>query len=293
MKNNTRMNRQEMIMAGTLGLLLVAWLFYQAEESKKIAAYKLEQARIAATNVVEKVALPEAGGTGLRPVVTNDFKANEGGQSLVSPSNQDDAGQRPAPLSFEPDLPRAEEIFAGLENESLRLKLSSHGGVVRSAELLQYPLHPKGEERVAFQYDATPLLAWNNIPGLPANAAYSLVESGATFAVFGATNRHENLLATRRYELKDGHNLVVTDTLRNIGDAPLAIPAADVSLGSVSRGLSKNDMIGVDTLQTGAKKVFRLEKTLAQLVGGSSGTMGCGGGTATRESGSEILDMSC
>lgn len=258
------MNKQDTAAIIVLVALLFGWFFYQQQQARK-TAQEIAATRAAQTN---EVARAEA----FAP--TN---------AVIAAAQPVDETEPPEPVAGEEAVPRPDEILVPLSNDDanpeLKLTLSTHGGVIRSSTLPRYTELPKKDsDPVAFDYGAQPVLAWHNLPGLAADAAYQLTGSTPNTATFTATNRNHSLLITRRYELGAGYLLTVHDTVQNISEAAVALPTNHVALGNVMRGTSKNDMLGIDHLPRDARKVEHMEKDLGKLLSGtfdSSGGMGC------------------
>ncbi len=266
------MNKQDITAVVVLVALLLGWFFFQSQQTQKQAKLRAEQAA-ANTNLVEQVTLPQD-------------------TVITAPAPQPPV--ETAAVAEVPDVPRADEIRVALINDSLQLTLSSHGGVIQSSTLPEYHSLPdKMSDPVAFDYGTLPVLAWSDIPNLAKDAAYLLTDNTETSATFVTTNLTRNLLVTRVYTLESDYALTVRDTLQNISDSPVVIPTNRVSLGNVTRGSSKNDMLGIDALASGQTKVAHLQNNLVKLIGGSTGGLGCkGASAATRDIASETLTQS-
>ena len=259
MKNG--MNKMEMGAVGMLVALLIAWTLYQNHEARKQAAVQASRPNVAQVS---------------RPVSDNN--------NVAQASRPVSTNAESAAVSIADDAPRPDEIRVELENETLRLGLTSYGGVVTSATLLKYPERPgKDSPPVAFAYNE-PVLAWSGLPGFKTDSAYALVENTATSAVFSASNPSGTLAVTRRYDLLPDHTVRVRDTFRNTGAEPLALPSQRASLGDITRGDSKNETLTADVFAAGTNKVWHLEKDIATALGATGGFMGCGGNSmALRE----------
>jgi len=262
MKESPRINKVELGAAGMFAALLVAWIFYQNIEGKKIAEARAAQ-RAAMTNRVVRAEAPA-------------LPADTALTATAEPAAENVA---PAPLvASDDDLPRPDEEFVELENDTLRLSLTSHGGAVHASTLLQYPAQNKRDGApVAFDYAANPVLAWSGLPGFAPSAAYEILERGATSAVFFATNAEGTLAVTRRYELKPDHTLAVRDTFQNTGAAAMVLPAHRVALGALPRIDAPSEVLTADILALGSNKVWRCEKDILAGLGVGGGLGGCGG----------------
>jgi YidC/Oxa1 family membrane protein insertase len=171
----------------------------------------------------------------------------------------------PAPVAVRPSAP---EEIAVLENDELRLELSTWGGVVKRATLKKYAkgLGPVSEENPAVELDFSdaPLGRLGD-----ATVAYAIVSAGEREIVFSDGER------TRKVSLGDNY-LVTCEDSRVAGDTTL-------SLGLMTMGSSRNDILSVDSWALDAGKgksgvIHHCEgdsPLKGYLVGGLSG--GCSG----------------
>jgi len=163
-------------------------------------------------------------------------------------------------------LPATPEEIVVLENDELKLELSTWGGVVKKATLKKYAQNEGavGDDNppVVFDFADAPL---GRLGG--SVAAFACQSATATEAVFAADG------VTRKVTLGEGY--VVT-----YEDAGVA-GAQTLSLGSMTMGASKNDLLSVDSWAMdvkGGKVVHHCEgdsPLKGYLVGGLSG--GCSG----------------
>ena len=239
------MNKTEKLICLILGGALAWYLFVQQpKEAKARAEYAKAQAELVAA---QQAQAPESA----EPV------AAEPSAPAV------EAVEQVAALA----LPSAPEEIVVLENDELKLELSTWGGVVKKATLKKYAQGngPVSEENPAVEFDFT---------GSPLGAiggsvvAYSVASADAGTVVFvnGAT--------ARKISLGDGYLVTFEDT---------AVGRTTLSLGSMSMGASRNDLLSVDSWSLDAGKgkagvIHHCEgdsPLKGYLVGGLSG--GCGG----------------
>lgn len=239
------MNKTEKLICLILGGALAWYLFVQQpKEAKARAEYAKAQAELVAA---QQAQAPESA----EPV------AAEPSAPAVEAVEQVAASA----------LPSTPEEIVVLENDELKLELSTWGGVVKKATLKKYAQGngPVSEENPAVEFDFT---------GSPLGAlggsvvAYSVASADAGTVVFvnGAT--------ARKISLGDGYLVTFEDT---------AVGRTTLSLGSMSMGASKNDLLSVDSWSLDAGKgkagvIHHCEgdsPLKGYLVGGLSG--GCGG----------------
>ena len=237
------MNKTEKLICIVLGGVLAWYLFVQQpKEAKARAEYAKANAAAVAAQQTETV---EAAGPVEAPV----------------------AAQQAVEQVAAPVLPSVPEEIVVLENDELKLELSSWGGVVKKATLKKYAQGngPVGEDNPAVEFDfsASPLGALGgNV------AAYTVANAGDGKVVF------VNGASARRVSLGDGYLVTFEDT---------AGGRTTLSLGSMSMGASKNDLLSVDSwaLDAGKGKAGVIHHCEGDsplkgyLVGGLSG--GCSG----------------
>ncbi len=259
------MNKQEKLIAGLLGLLLVGWLFFSQQQAAKQAAAAAERAKqtaaaapAPATNTAASLGAPAAPAAPVAPVVAE-------------------------PVVEKPAVP---EDVAVLEDGEMQVKVSSHGAVLTHATLSQFATHPgpKSEKNpaVAFDFTDVPALALNGLPGLAANAAYALERDAGKQAVTLTVATQKGLTVTRRIELLKDYQIKISDTIKNVSSEVVTLADNSMNLGVLAMGASANDMLSLDSLPAtpDAKTVYwgSEKQTKTYLVGGTPG--GCGGSTS-------------
>ncbi len=261
------MNKTEKIICLVLGAVLVWYLFVemprQAKERQEAVAQAAQTQSQTATEA-QAAAQAEAGTNAVAVV-------QKGPESPVIP-------EKPAAL---PD-PTVPEQTVVLENDELRLELSTWGAVVKKATLKKYAkgLGPVSEDNppVVFDFAKAPLGELGGVKGLAPNAAYEVKSSASNEVVFA------NDVATRSVTLSSGYKVVYREEFRGEGGvSPLKGLESSISLGVMTMGSSKNDLLSVDSLDAlnakGKEEVIHHcegdSPLKAYLVGGLSG--GCSG----------------
>jgi YidC/Oxa1 family membrane protein insertase len=185
---------------------------------------------------------------------------------------------------------RLPEQIATLRSDELVVSISSRGGTVVDATLLEHAATRQPDSGpMVFDFENVPALRWEGLPGIAADADYSLQADTQTVTL--TAQSAQGLAVERRIVLRDLYRVEVTDRLRNTSDRPLGVASNWVTLGSVHCGASQNDIIGVDSFGSGAEGKARYwERDVARAIGGSGGFGcsgagggggGCGGGGAT------------
>ena len=232
------MNKTEKLICLLLGALLVGYIFYSMGQKKNAAVQGGEAESRPAASEVQK---PEVSSNDPAPV-----------KAVQEPA-------APAPAPAEPSVP---EQIVVLENDDVKLELSTWGAVVKSAVLKKYARDcgEISQDNPAIRLD----LSASPIGRGPKVESFKVLSQTATNAVFRFGT------ATRSISL--GKDYLVT-----FDDAGLD---GDMSLGVMAMGGSKNDLLSIDSWaldEKGGKVIHHCEGDSpfkAYLVGGLGG---CGG----------------
>ena len=252
------MNKTEKLIAVLLGLATAGWMWYSISSQKKAAEAAAQYA----------AAHPEV----LRPAAP------------VAPKSSVEAAKETAPQTAAPAVPqkpKAPEKLETLANGEVELTLSTRGAVVKAAKMLKYAQNPGplSEKNPAFVLDfgSAPALALEGFAGVEPDADFTVAEKGTNFIVFA------NDVVTRRLTLKDGYRIEVEETFAK----PDAAAANRLSLGAVSMGTSKNDILSIDSWDNGGRKPHvvhhgddgdsPLKSYLVSISGGCGGRKGAAG----------------
>lgn len=253
------MNTQEKIIAALMGLTLVIYMMYSGRmNAQRAALSNNSETVVAATNVTEH---------------TEQITA-----AVTAPAKP----VAPEPVVIKaPDKP--EEIVE-VNVADLKLKLSSHGAVIKSVLLKKYNSKPGEADAdkppVLLDFSRFPGFELQGVPGLAANAAYEIERNDNGRTVIFRSVTEQGLEVERTLELLDDYQVKVSDTFKNKGSAPLAVKTNSVCIGSMRRGQSKNDILSVDALPAMEKaKVVHWDKDKSTrgFIGGAGG-FGCSGG---------------
>ena len=261
------MNKTEKIICLVLGAVLVWYLFVEMPRQAKERQEASAEAALAASV------------QGQAP--TNAAPASAAAQPAVAEPAV--ISQNAAKEEALPD-PTVPEQTVVLENDELRLELSTWGAVVKKATLKKYAqgLGPVSEDNppVVFDFAKAPLGELGGVKGLAPNAAYEVKSSASNEVVFA------NAVATRTVTLNSGYKVVYREEFRGEGGVPPLNGDNSISLGLMAMGSSKNDLLSVDSLDAYNEKgkpevIHHCEgdsPLKAYLVGGLSG--GCSGSSS-------------
>ena len=219
------MNKTEKLIAVLLGLATAGWMWYSISSQKKAAEAAAQYA----------AAHPEV----LRPAAP------------VAPKPPVEAAKETAPQTAAPAVPqkpKAPEKLETLANGEVELTLSTRGAVVKAAKMLKYAQNPgplsEKNPALVLDFGSAPALALEGFAGVEPDADFTVAEKGTNFVVFA------NDVVTRRLILKDGYRIEVEETFAK----PDAAAANRLSLGAVSMGTSKNDILSIDSWDNGGRK---------------------------------------
>ena len=290
------MNKTEKIICLVLGAVLAWYLFVETPRQAKVRQEAYAQARAQESDAQAQVG---AASTNDAPASAAEAPAKEGGlevadrvsraaaavaQSVGHAANAVSKAAGAAKDAFTKaiELPSVPEQTIVLENGELKLELSTWGAVVKKATLKKYAqgLGPVSDENppVVFDFAKAPLGELGGVKGLAPNAAYEVKSSASNEVVFA------NGVATRKVTLEEGYRVVYAEEFRGEGGvSPLEGISNSISLGVMTMGSSKNDLLSVDSLDAynakGKEEVVHHcegdSPLKAFLVGGLSG--GCSG----------------
>ena len=249
------MNKFEKFACLLLGAGLMWYLFI---ESPRKAAEKAQAEENAAAPVSEEQAAS-----------TNSVNVAKTPQQVLPPAEKKEEVSQ-----VKPQLPAVPEKTIVLENDELKIELSSWGAVVKNAVLKKYarsrgPIS-EGNPAVVFDFSSSPLGALEGVSGSSVDSSFDIVSSSSNQVVFA------NAAVKRIVKLCSGYIVSYSDEFN--GGAP---ENSSISLGVMAMGNSENGLLSVDSLQVlGAKsEVVHHGDDDAPLkpylVGGLSG--GCGG----------------
>ena len=232
------MNKTEKLICLVLGAVLAWYIFSEAGKSKEAA----KQAALAQTNAVAKVSTTES-------------------KEAASPTRKDPVIEK----EQEKVLPSIPEKIVTLENDEVKLELSTWGAVVKKVTLKKYAKDcgPISEENppVVLDFSDSPLGAGEKVE------AFEVAERKYNWVSFRNGEKSRTIAIDRDYRI-----LVSDEGI-----------ACSLSLGAMRMGDSKNDLLSVDSwaMDAGKGKPGVIHHgdddspLKAYLVGGLTG--GCSG----------------
>lgn len=207
------MNKQEKIIVGILVVALFASMFVMNRDAKRMAEYRRTHPQ------------PQA------EVVTNAPAAMPSGDTFITaaesslPSAEPDAQITPLASA----LP--EQTFT-LSNEVAVVTLTSKGGAIKDATLLEYnaTVDP-ADGLVKIDFSGSPSMGVEGIAWLGKASDFKIEVSDDARSALVTAGSGAGLTFERRVFLTNGYNIVVTDALRNGTNVAVSVPSHKLALG--------------------------------------------------------------
>jgi len=269
------MRKQDMAIVALLFLALLGWMVHQNRIGRaRLAALEEErrQRQVLSVEASTSAALGAATGTAAEAPAPGEPR-----EVAATPEAEPVAS---APEALETPTPREPETCVTLHTDELVVTVSSRGGAVADATLLNYPETLDAESGpVAFDFERGPALRWEGLPGVAADADYTLAPDADGRGVTLALRSAQGLAVERRIVLRERYQVEIADRLVNTSDRPLALAPHWLTLGVFHGGASKNDTLGVDSAEAGGEaKVRHWERDITRALTGGGGGFGCFGG---------------
>lgn len=166
---------------------------------------------------------------------------------------------------------KAEEVLAKLENEKIKLELTSLGGGIKSATLMDYPKLKGGEKRVVLDFSGSAALSYEGLPGIGISEPLAIQTSEDGQSVVFSKVWKNGTTFQRTVTLGDDYLLTINDRFINSSATPWNLPAIRILTGHMKnpedmvsqKGIS---ILGVDSY-TPAGGVNYWGKKLHKLYG--------------------------
>lgn len=219
------MNKTEKLICLVLGAVLAWYIFSEMGKSKEAAKQAASAQMEMVSNRVDRVA-------------REDSDSSSSSNSSVSSAS----GVARAPKALEAVRPSVPEKIVTLENDEVKLELSTWGAVVKKVTLKKYAKDcgPISEENppVVLDFSDSPLGAGETVEAFEASEVTT--EEKCNFVKFtsGAKSREILLMNLDSYKLQ----------FRDVG------MSGSISLGAMRMGDSKNDLLSVDSWAMDAGK---------------------------------------
>ena len=261
------MNKTEKIICILLGAVLAWYLFIEMPKQSQAAADAAKAASAAATTAQASETPQQA-------------EAAKPQQPSASETKAGEASEKAEVALAKPSVP---EKIVVLENDELRLELSTWGAVVKKATLKKYARDvgkiSETNPAVELDFSGAPLGELSGVDGLAPNAAYDVISQDSNSVVFKTES------VVRSVSLEPGYRVGYSDSADFSKTGRKGV-GGSISLGVMAMGSSKNDLLSVDSLdafnEKGKPEVLHHcegdSPLKAYLVGGLSG--GCSGSSS-------------
>ncbi len=246
------MNKQEKIIVAILAIALLGSVYFTQKDSKARAEYQRRQQ-------AEMVAAQQAAASqtaALEVASTNGISVSTS-ESILSAASV-------ARIEAIPETP---ELVFTLSNEVAVVTLTSKGGAVKSAQLLDYKKTKNSDEgHVELDFSGSPSMALEGLPGLGTKNDFAVVVSSDGKSAVITASSSSGISLERHVFLTNGYSIAVSDTLRNTSSEPLGLSEYRIALGAMSV-MSEN---GTDADLAIDTKVVENDKTpVIEIVKGT------------------------
>lgn len=145
--------------------------------------------------------------------------------------------------------PKAEEVVTVLENDMIKLELTSLGGGIKSATLLEYPeLNEKDSPPVMLDFANAPALAYQGIKGIGATESLAVQASTDGKSVVFSKALAGGTAFQRTITIGDHYLLTINDRFINSSPNPWNLPAIRILTGPMKNPADMESMKGVSIL---------------------------------------------
>lgn len=132
-------------------------------------------------------------------------------------------------------MPEVDEVVQVLENEHLKLELTSFGGGIKSVTLLDIPeLNEKESPPVSFSFSPLPALNYAGIDGIAFNDAFTSQLSDDGTSVVFSKELENGLVFQRTITLGEQYLLTLNDRFVNATDEEISLEEFRIVTGSMS-----------------------------------------------------------
>jgi YidC/Oxa1 family membrane protein insertase len=223
------MNKKDLIPVILLALMIPAWMFI--DRTFIAPKYPAKAPATVAEQPTEPV-----------PMAGNASDAVIGEAPPEAPA-------KTKPVAVELAKPQVEEIVQTLENEKVRLELTSWGGGIKSATLLDYPeLNEKGSGPVKIAFPGIPALAYEGLAGIEANEAQAIRVSEDGKSVSFSKTLADGIIYERTISFTNEYLLTVSDRFTNPAAVPVQLDGFRILTGRMENPADMKAMKGISML---------------------------------------------
>ena len=176
--------------------------------------------------------------------------------ALTEAPAKKEAGSLPAETEIE-QQPRAKPVFAYLQNEKVKLELTSLGGGITTATLIAKdkngePLYPELNEKdsppVVLDFSGSAALAYEGIEGIGAYEPLNVMQENGNRSVSFSQRLGTDVDFERTITLSDDYLVSVSDRFINTGSEPWALPEHRILTGQMENPADTKSMKGISIL---------------------------------------------
>jgi len=223
------MNKKDLIPVILLVLLIPVWMLID----QKLIAPKFPA----------KVPAPTEQPAEKTPVAGNIEAA---ALTETAAKKADDPVQAEVPQTAES---KAEEIVTVLENEKIRLELTSLGGGIKSATLMGYPeLNEKESPPVVLDFSGSAALAYEGLAGIGASESLGIQTSEDGKSVVFSKTWKGGMAFQRTITIGDGYLLAINDRFVNSGSDTWNLPDIRIQTGHMENPANMVAQKGISIL---------------------------------------------
>ncbi len=149
----------------------------------------------------------------------------------------------PAAETMEPE---GEATLITLTNQHLRLVVSTRGGVITEATLIQYRESlPRDSEPVRLDFTDKPALAYTGLTGFSEPQIFEVAADETPERVTLVRRSSEGMILRREIALDDHYMVTIRDTFINESGEALNLSAHQIRTGPIGQESAHSDMVGM------------------------------------------------
>lgn len=152
------------------------------------------------------------------------------------------------PVVIDTEVP-ADEMVKVLENENLRIELTSLGGGIKSATLFKYPeLNKKESGPVVIDFSDSAALAYQGLAGISARESLNIEKAADGKSILFSKTWNSGAVFERTLTIGDDYLLTVNDRFINRSSNPWNIPAVRLLSGTMENPADMKATKGISIL---------------------------------------------
>ncbi len=145
--------------------------------------------------------------------------------------------------------PPADEVLATLQNDKVKLELTSLGGGIKSATLLEYPeLNEKDSRPVVLDFSDAPALAYEGLTGIGSRKSLNIRTADDNQSVVFSKQLKNGIVFERTLTLDDAYLVKISDQFINSNTQPWTLPGHRILTGRMRNPVNMKATRGVSIL---------------------------------------------